>query len=82
LQKRDGTFYLILWQEVESWDSVAWEDIVVADQPLTVTFNTAIREADLYRPFESAESIDLYPSPQQIALNVPDHPLVLKLTPG
>jgi hypothetical protein len=82
LQKRDGTFYLILWQEVKSWDKVNKKDIIIADRAITLTLNTAIREAAIYRPLNSATPVKLYSSPRQIALKVPDHPLVLKLTSG
>lgn len=81
LQKRNGTFYLILWQEVKSWNNHSRKDIIIADRSVNVTFNTAIQEATIYRPLESSQSIQQYPSPQQITLKVPDHPLVLKLTP-
>lgn len=82
LQKRDGTFYLILWQEVKSWDNVNRKDIIVADKAVTVTLNTAIREVTVYRPLDSITPVQLYSQPKQIKLGVPDEPVVLKLVQG
>jgi len=81
LQKRNGTFYLLLWQEVSSFDLEQRADISVPDQPITLTLNTPIQEARLYLPLNSTDSISQYSQPKQLQLTIPDHPLLLELVP-
>lgn len=79
LQKRDGTFYLILWQEVSSYDPRKREDLSVPEQSVTLNLNTPISQASVYQPLNSIAAISQYKTPKQIELKVPDHPLVIQL---
>jgi hypothetical protein len=82
LQKRNGKFYLILWQEVSSFDLKTKQDIVVSDLPITVNLKTPIVTAAIYRPLKSIKPIQQWKNPQRLSLNVPDHLLTLELTPS
>lgn len=84
LQKSDGTFYLILWQEVMSYNVnvTPHVDIVNATVPVQLTLNTAIRQADVYQPDVSTLSSATYANPSTITLNVPDQLLIVKLVPN
>jgi hypothetical protein len=81
LQKRDGRFYLLLWQEVESWDSANRKDLAVTEKTVTVTLETAISEAAIYQPLQSTSPVSQYLKPQQLSLNVPDYPVLIELIP-
>ena len=48
LQKRNGTFYLALWVEKESWDRDARREVRVDDQALTVALDPSVKNATLY----------------------------------
>ena len=82
LQKQDGRFYLILWQEVPSFDLVNQRDIAVPLQTVTVSLATAINTARLYQPLQSATPTAQYNNPRSLVLNVSDAPLVLELAPA
>ncbi|MBD2103741.1 PTPA-CTERM sorting domain-containing protein [Leptolyngbya sp. FACHB-261] len=87
LQKRNGNFYLILWQEVASYTPFSREpqvgtDLLVQDKLVTLTLNSLIGQAIAYEPFSSSNPITAYKNPQEINLSVGDHPLVLELIPG
>ena len=82
LQKRDGRFYLILWQEVPSFDLSNQQDISVPSQAVRVSLDTAIRAATLYQPLESTDPAAQYNNPGSVVVNVSDAPLVLELTPA
>ena len=82
LQKFDGRFYLILWQEVLSFNTETKTDIVVPESQVTLTLNTLINIAATYRPLNSITPINQYFNPQQLQLMVPDHPLVIELLPA
>jgi hypothetical protein len=79
-------FFLILWQEVKSWDNTNKKDIAVPDRKLTLNLNTVIRRASVYQPLTSITPTSDSTSPSggrinQLTLSVPDHPLVIRLIP-
>jgi len=82
LQKSDGTFYLILWQEVPSFDLQQQVDISVPEVQTTLNLSTTISEAATYDPSNSLNPTAQYTNPNQLALNVSDSPLVIRLSPA
>ena len=82
LQKRDGRFYLILWNEVPSFDLQTKLDVYAPKPEVTVTIQTPMRQAKLYKPVRAAASLQQYPNPQQLDLSISDHPLVIELVPA
>ncbi|GCE02974.1 CARDB domain-containing protein [Dictyobacter aurantiacus] len=74
LQKRDGTFYLALWQDVASADS----DVTT---PVTLQFNTSIAQVDSYDIGASTTPTGSQSNPTTMTVNVPDKVLLLKITP-
>jgi hypothetical protein len=81
LQKRDSRFYLVLWHEVPSYDPINKQPISVPDKTLTLTLKEPIGMATIYRPSVSDKPTAHYVNPRQLKLEVPDHPLVVELTP-
>ena len=82
LQKQDGRFYLILWQEVPSFDLVNQRDIAVPLFFFNEKVSTEIYTARLYQPLQSAAPTAQYNNPRSLVLNVSDAPLVLELAPA
>ncbi len=56
LQKRDGTFYLVLWREVRSYDKLADRDISVPQQKVTVNFPAKMQTIRVFDPTSTASS--------------------------
>jgi hypothetical protein len=81
LQKQDNKFYLILWQEVSSFDVRAKQKIDVPTQQVTLTLNTPIAKATTYLPNQSTQWVKQDFEPKQIKLDVPDYPMVVELEP-
>jgi len=71
LQKSDGKFNLILWQDDESGDN--------PDQSVTLTLNQPFNSAKTFLPLNSTEATNSFTNPKSINLSVPDHPLVIEL---
>jgi hypothetical protein len=82
LQKQNGTFYLILWQEVSSFDQQEKKDILVPAQPLKLVLKTAIARAVIYQPLYSIDPIEQSQNPKQLEVKVPDHLMVIELVPA
>ncbi|MGL6342424.1 MAG: hypothetical protein ACRC80_25185 [Waterburya sp.] len=82
LQKSNGNFYLILWQEVPSFEHKTKTDIVVPERSLILTLNTPISKATTYQPVNSITPLEKYDNNiKHLKLKVPDHPLVIELVP-
>ena len=81
LQKKNGTFYLIIWQEVNSYDRNKKTDIKVADRQLELVLYTKISKVTLYKPNWKKASVKTITDSQKIFLKVQDYPLLVELVP-
>jgi hypothetical protein len=82
LQKSDGTFYLMLWQEKPGYNRFSGgSDINVAPLAVTLTLNDDISLAKTYLTNQSLTATATYLDPSSINLSVPDQMLVVELTP-
>ncbi len=87
LQKRNGAFYLVLWQGVASVSGTtdgALHDIEPSARKLTLNLSTRIRQAHTYLPSFSMQQTASYSNSNgigSISLSVPDHILVVELIP-
>jgi hypothetical protein len=79
LQKSNGEFDLILWQEVASYDPSREVDIVNAPQTAVLTLGRKARSVTLYEPTAQAEPLQTYGDLSELQLSIPDHPLVVKI---
>jgi hypothetical protein len=79
LQKRNGRFYLILWNESSSYNTLLKTDLNVSPRSLTLDFGRSIREANVYMPSQSTSTIARNSNVRSITLQVPDHPLVVEI---
>lgn len=79
LQKADGKFYLILWQEVSGYNVDTKKWLNVPSQKVTLTLNTDIAKATIYLPNDSASLKSSQTYPKQLDIDVPDHPVVIEL---
>jgi hypothetical protein len=90
VQKKSGEFYLVLWQEVDSYDRKTQVDLHPEPRPLTLMFNTPVAEAatflptglDLADPDEARLPVDVYADPIAVALDVPDELMVIEIVPA
>lgn len=80
LQKKDGDFFLILWQDALSYNGYKKKDTIVSSQSIKLIVKTKIRKAKAYQPLYSAKSFQEFKNTKQIELQVSDHPLIVKLS--
>ena len=79
LQKRDGRFYLVLWQETSSFDSESHQDIRVDSRRITLSLTQPFRRLVLYQPVLSSQPLTETTNSSQAVVDVPDHPLIIEL---
>ena len=80
-QKRNGRFYLALWQGVPSCHQRAGpgRDIEPPTRSLTLNLGTRFRQARVYQPSFSMQPTGSYRYIRRLTLAVPDHILVVEL---
>lgn len=81
LQKHDGTYYLAIWQDAYSYDTVNNVDLTVPEVPVTIDFaSPLLAGAKLYIPNDSASALTTWGGQlSQIHLNVQDRVMLLQL---
>ena len=82
LQKQNRNFYLILWQEVPSFDLYEKIDIEVSARPLKLILNTAVKTAKIYQPLDSTKVLKEYVNPKDFVVEVSDSPIIIELLPS
>lgn len=78
LQKRDGRFYLVLWQEVSVWNVTSKADVANADRPVTLSL-VSPAGVRVYRP--STDSWSNLGAGTAFAVAVPDEVVLVEVTP-
>jgi hypothetical protein len=79
LQKSDGAFYLLLWQELGGYDRPS--QTIINNPPLAVTLSLgSSMNATTYLPGTSTDPTASTPNTTTVHLSVPDEVLVVRLT--
>ncbi|MDQ2732319.1 MAG: hypothetical protein M3Y56_11715 [Armatimonadota bacterium] len=84
LQKHDGTYLLLLWNEVRNFDQNAHKDIINAPVPVSLTIRTPILAGATLLTQNDAGGYDTTPATVQngaLSLNVPSSVMIVRLTP-
>ena len=80
LQKRDGTWLLLIWQEVSLWDRASVAEIVPPRRQLTLTLPVPTSVV-AYEPSEDAGGKTLASCSRSVSLSVPGHVMLLEIQP-
>jgi hypothetical protein len=81
LQKRNGTFYLILWQGVSSFEPLTQKEIKIPPKKIDLYLKTPVSSVDVYTLSNFYKQPTSKYNPQKmIRLNVTDSPVIIKLT--
>ena len=80
LQKSDGRFYVMLWNEVLSYDSVNKVDLNPTDVATTLALQDGEFDARIFEPNASINPLSTYAHVTSLNLAVPDQVMVVELT--
>lgn len=80
LQKSNGKFYLVLWQETAGFDVNSKRVIKVPAKKVQLVLEQKFAQAKLYNLKNYVKPLKQYKNPQKIPLNVPDEPIVIELS--
>jgi hypothetical protein len=78
-QKRDGRFYLVLWNDVPVYNTSSKTDMATSVVPVAVQFTTQPRAITRYQPLVSAAGTAVTLS-KSVAVSVTDNPVILEIT--
>ncbi len=83
LQENDGsgTFNLLIWQDLNSFDAVNQQDISNTPLDVTVRFNDNVTSAHVYN-LNSDSAVTSYGTTKRVDLAVPDEIMLIKITKG
>jgi hypothetical protein len=79
IQKSDGSYLVILWNEPDIWDEASERRIAVPAKQVAVDIAGGFEEASLYRPLRAAVPVESFSRGQKIVLDLSDEPLILKV---
>jgi len=79
LQKSNGDYYLILWQETRSWDNDTKKDIAVQDKKIKVSLKNSAFKLEVYDPTKSTSALKAETGAKAIDISVPDYPVILRI---
>jgi hypothetical protein len=80
LQKSNGKFYLVLWNEVKNWDSVRGKPVFPATVPATLKINQEVRQLRTFLPLTRGTRVTATVSSSTLELSIPDQPLLVEIT--
>ena len=80
LRKQDGSFYLIVWQEVQSYNYASKSDVNHSPRKITLKLGTQVGKAQTYLPLNGTTPVNTYTKVSSINLQVPDHLLIVRLS--
>lgn len=81
LQKSNGRFYLVLWNEVNNWDATTGKAVYSKPVPLTVRFGQPIESVRVFLPLTHGTAATATSGSSAVQVNVPDHPVIVEIDP-
>ena len=80
LQKSNGTYDLVLWQEVSSYDVQHHVDLKNPAIAATLTLGRQARAITAYQPVLKASPVHTWKNVRSAPVEIPDHPLVVEIS--
>ncbi len=80
LQKSDGTYDLVLWQEIPSYDLQGHTDIKNSALSVALTLERTARNITIYDPVIQAKPVHTWNDVKTVPLEIPDYPVVVELS--
>jgi hypothetical protein len=81
LQKSNGRHYLVLYQDIAAWDTIANTKTSTPLARVTVNLESAASHVLVHKPHSSATPIADFAGPiSSVPVSVPDHPVVLEIS--
>jgi hypothetical protein len=80
MQKSNGTYEIIIWDEQQLWDPNNDVQLPAKASDITLSFGKSFKSVQVFDPTEAATSTDTYCSVNHVALQLSDAPLIVQLS--
>jgi hypothetical protein len=80
LQKSNGTYDLVFWQEISSYDVQRHVDLKNPAITATLTLGRQARAITAYQPVLEAGPVHKWKNVRSVPVEIPDHPLVVEIS--
>jgi hypothetical protein len=80
LEQGDGRFVLVLWNETPFWNRASGTPVSSPPAHVEIDFGATVSRIDLYDPTVSVAPFTGQRNVRRIAVDVPDHPLLIEVT--
>jgi hypothetical protein len=81
LEKRDGSFWLALWRQVDVWDEATGGDLSPPDEEVTLRLSRPVARITAYRPSVAASAYESWGRTSDVRIRVPADVVLLSLDP-
>src|SRR5450432_1078394 len=81
-QKRDGSYWLAIWQEVSNWKGWNAQGYAITNPDVSVelTLQAPADSIHTYRPHYSTSVVETFTEQKSVTLAVPDHVLLVRIS--
>lgn len=81
-QNRQGVFFLVLWNKIQSWNYSVAKEIPVSPVAVNLLFEKAPSQMKIFEPLNSSSAKTEYANLDSIQIKIPDHPIVIRIETG
>lgn len=79
LQKKNGVYFLALWNDLPVFNNTTITDILNSPVPVTITLSTSYTNINVYDPMTSSSVKTSLSNASSVVVQVPDHPIIIEL---
>ena len=82
LEKSNGTFDIVLWNEPVLWNAATRSENTIATTSVTVNLGGTFASVSLFDPLVGTAAVQTFTNVSQVQVGLSDHPLFLQVSPG
>jgi hypothetical protein len=81
MEKSNGAFDLVVWEEPKIWNAKKSTDITAKDDKITIDLGAKYSDVKIFDPLTGTGVTQEFQNVSKITLNATDHPLIIEVEP-
>jgi hypothetical protein len=78
IEKSNGSFQVMIWNELPVWDPVSHQPIANSSTSVTVNLGQNFGTVEVFDPLQSADAVQILHNVSTLNLGLSDHPLIVQ----